>query len=141
MKHRLTLPIACAAILGVLAACGKTQKQYGEAIDPKARVISVDQIVKNPSAYEGQMVTVQGWMGDICADGEDFYFKGKFELAEIVPPEGQLPPSSLKGKSAKVYGTLWVKHEKAEKRKTKEQAHEEGEESEVKILAKGIRFD
>lgn len=71
-------------------------------------------------------------MGDVCSDGEDFYFKGKFDLTEVTPPNGQMPPKSLKGKPAKVYGKVEVKHEEPEE--------EEASEPEVKIEAKGVKF-
>lgn len=131
MTRQAVKLVVCAALLGGLAACSREQKQYGEAIDPDAKVVSVDEVVKNPSAFEGRMLTVEGRMGDICSDGEDFDLKGKFELAEVIPPGGKMPPKSFKGKPAKVYGKLLVKHEKTEK----------GKESEVKIMANGIQFE
>lgn len=99
------------------------------------KVIGVDELVKNVKAYEGQMVVVEGRMGDICTDGEDFFFKGKFELIEVIPPAGQMPPKSMKGKAAKVYGKVKVKHEKEEKGKKGK-----SEDAEIKIEATGVRF-
>jgi hypothetical protein len=122
------------AILAIafLAGCSKGQKEFGEPIDLKANSITVDELVKNHQNYEGKMILVEGWMGDLCSDGQDFYFKGKYELIEVIPPEGQMPPQTLKGKPVKIYGSLWTKHEK-------EEGEEEGE-SEIKIQAKGLSF-
>lgn len=129
MKHMTIIILMIVLFVG----CSREQKQYGDTIDPEAKVISVDELVKNPSAYEGQMLTVEGTMGNICSDGEDFFFKGEFEVIEVIPPHDQMPVKFLKGKSAKVYGKVLIKHEKTEKGGT--------EDSEVKIEAKGVRFE
>mgnify|MGYP001570433523 CR=1 FL=1 len=122
-------------MLMTLTANAGEKREFGEPIPTNVKVVGVDELVKNVKAYEGQMVVVEGRMGDICADGEDFSFKGKFELIEVLPPAGQMPPKSMKGKAAKVYGKVKVKHEKEEKGEKKESG-----DSEIKIEAKGVRF-
>jgi hypothetical protein len=129
--------------IAFLAGCSKDQKQFGEPIDLKAKSITVDELVKNHQNYEGKMILVEGWMGDLCSDGQDFYFKGKYELVEVIPPEGQMPPQTLKGKPVKIYGSLWTKKESSEGVHSEKDEAAEGEEegeSEIKIQAKGIQF-
>lgn len=122
-------------MLMTLTANAGEKRAFGEPIPSNVKVIDVDELVKNVKAYEGRMVVVEGRMVDICSDGEDFSFKGKFELIEVIPPAGQMPPKSMKGRPAKIYGKVKVKHEKEEKGEKKE-----SENSEIKIEAKGVMF-
>lgn len=137
------LGIICMALMVFFAGCSQKQKEAGEVKKPKTKALSVDELVQNAEKYEGKMVTVEGRMGDICSDGEDFYFKGKFDLIEVIPPEGKMPSRSMKGKPLVVYGKVKIEHEEAEEsEEMKEEEHEkeEAEEPEAKIEAREVKF-
>ena len=70
----------------------------------------------------------------MCADGEDFYFKDKLDLIEVIPPASGLPDDVIIGTPLKVQGVVMVRGEHEEEG---EEAHEEGSdpEPEVKIRA------
>ena len=101
--------------------------QFGDAAPKDAPKIALAELIKSADAYKGKLVQVEGTLVDVCADGDDFYFKDKFDLIEVEPPAGaELPYGSKKGSRITVYGTVRVRHR--------------GNDVDVRIEAKGVAF-
>lgn len=82
-------------------------KQFGTPIPKETQTVTLSEVVKHPELYKGKTLTVTGTLGDLCADGEDFYFKDKFELIEVVPPRGvTLPYKDMRNAKTRVYGKV-----------------------------------
>lgn len=140
--------------LMVFFACSKSKQEiYGEPVDPAAKAVTLKELLSHPQAFEEQVVVVEGRLGNLCPDGEDFYFKDKLETIEVIPPKNAAPPHSKIGSRMKVWGAVLVKTEIHEEAGESSESHEgeaaehkgqaaegqaAGEESEVKIAAKGM---
>ena len=102
--------------------------EFGEHAPADTPKMTLSELVKNPDAYKGKMLLVEGTLGDVCSDGDDFYFKDKFDLIEVVPPRGKdLPYKEAKGKPITVYGKVLVRHR--------------GDETDVRMEAAGVTIE
>lgn len=125
MKKLKAVTLTMIALLVLLAAGGavaQAAQHFGERIDPKAPKMTLAQLIAKPDDYQGKTVVVDGTHGGACADGEDFYFKDKFDIIEVVPPSPEIMQVK-KGARVRVYGTVKVRRR--------------GSEAEVRIIAKG----
>lgn len=85
-------------------------KQFGTPIPKGTQTVALSEIVQHPDLYKGKTFTVTGTLGDQCSDGEDFYFKDKFELIEVVPPRGfTLPYKDMRNAKTRVYGKVTIR--------------------------------
>ena len=140
MRIRHVGSLFVAAMVMTAAAMLSAQQRWGEVIDPKAPKVTLAQIVDKPGAYEGKTVVLEGTHGGACADGEDFYFKDKFEIVEATPPSPQVMQLK-KGTRVRLVGVVKVRrHGAVEAGEKKEKAVEKRENAdvEVKIVAKGV---
>lgn len=125
MKTLKALTLTMMALLVLLvagSAVTQAAQRFGERIDPKAPKVTLAQLIAKPDDYQGKTVVVDGTHGGACADGEDFYFKDKFDIIEVVPPSPEIMQVK-KGARVRVYGVVKVRHR--------------GSEAEVRIIAKG----
>lgn len=129
---RFTLPSI--ALLFAAALTLSAQQRWGDAIDPKAPKVTLAEIVAKPDLYAGKMVVVDGTHGGACTDGEDFYFKDKFEIIEVAPPNPKVMELK-KGTRVRLYGVVKVRHKTSEKA---EKGGREAGEADVRITAKGV---
>lgn len=110
----------------VLIATGsglaQVKQHFGAAIDSKAQKVTLAELIAKPDSFAGKMVVVEGIHDGACADGDDFYFKDKFDLIEAVPPTPEVMKLK-KGTHVRLYGVVKVRH---------------SGETEVRIVAKGI---
>jgi hypothetical protein len=139
--RRLDLVIVSATLATVLAAgaagAGKNLPRFGEPVDPKAPRITLAQLLKNPSPYEGKAVVVEGTYAGACGDG-DFFFKDRYDLIEALPPNEAMMKACKKGDRIRLYGIVKV-HRREES--AKESKEEKGnEEASVVILGKGVEL-
>lgn len=116
--------LVAVALLMVVAATLAAQQRWGEAINPKAPKVTLAQIVDKPGVYDGKTVVLEGTHGGACADGEDFYFKDKFEIVEATPPSPQVMQLK-KGTRVRVVGVVKVRKKSSG-------------DTDVKIVAKGV---
>lgn len=124
-------------LLAGLLSCSKEGKEaIGVPIDPNAPVVQMAELLKNPKTYEGKIIVMEGQMSDICADGEDFFFKDRFDLIEVIPPKEGMPAKSNLGSPLRVYGRVLIKEESSEEEGA--EGHEKT--AEVKLEAKGLEF-
>ena len=137
MKRLSLIAITLSLILGFVTGCSDKDTQQTQ-LDPNLPVIAMSDLVKNAEQYTGKTITVTGRFGGMCADGEDFYFKDKLDLIEVIPPAEGLPDDTVIGTPLKVQGVVLVQGEHEEEG---EEKHEEGgeSESEVKIQATVIQ--
>ncbi|WP_075790615.1 hypothetical protein [Massilia putida] len=99
-------------------------KQFGASIPKETQTVALSEVVKHPDLYKGKTLAVTGTLGDMCSDGDDFFFKDKFDLIEVVPPRGvTLPYKDMKGAKTRVYGKVMVRR------------------GEVHIDAQGVAFE
>jgi len=133
MKHLSLIIITLSLILGFVTGCSDKDTQKTQ-LDPNLPVIAMSDLVKNAAQYTGKTITVTGRFGGMCADGEDFYFKDKLDLIEVIPSANGLPDDVIMGTPLKVQGVVMVRSEHEEEG---EEHHEEGAEPEpeVKIQA------
>lgn len=123
-KRVLCLAIAYLTITGIATATDR----FGLAVPGNLQAVKLEEILKNPDAYKGKDVLVEGHFNGVCSDGEDFYFKEGFETVEVVPKDFPVPRLK-KGNPIRVYGIV----KKKESGKEKEEV-----EHEIKIEAKGV---
>lgn len=126
-------------LLAAGSALAQVKQHFGDAIDPKAPKVTLAQLIAKPDAYAGKMVVVDGTHGGACADGEDFYFKDKFDIIEAVPPAPEVMQLK-KGARVRLYGIVKVRHGNSAGGGEKEEAGEKKEagEVEVRIMGKGV---
>ena len=130
----LSLLTALSLLSGTFLSGCSEQNNIQAKLDANAPVISMADLVKQSEQYNGKTITVTGRFGGMCADGEDFYFKDKLELIEVIPPESGMPSDIIMGTPLKIQGVVMLRGEHEEEEK--EEHNEEGEiEPEVKILA------
>lgn len=99
-------------------------KLFGTPIPKDSQTVALSEVIKHPDIYKGKALVVTGTLGDLCLDGDDFYFKDKFDLIEVVPPRGiTLPYKDMKGAKMRVYGKVLVRR------------------GEVHIDAQGVAFE
>jgi len=137
MKSLSLIIITLALILGFVTGCSDKDTQQTQ-LDPNLPVIAMSDLVKDADKYTGKTITVTGRFGGMCADGEDFYFKDKLDLIEVIPSANGLPDDVIMGTPLKVQGVVLVRGEHKEEG---EEHHEEGgePEPEVKIQATVIQ--
>lgn len=137
MKHLALTAMTLSLILGLLTGCSDTDIPQAK-LDPNLPVIAMSDLVKQADNYTGKTITVTGRFGGMCADGEDFYFKDKLDLIEVIPPASGMPDDIVIGTPLKVQGVVMVRSEHEEEG---EEKHEEGgePEPEVKIQATVIQ--
>lgn len=137
MKRLALIAITLSLILGFVTGCSDKDTQQTQ-LDPNLPVIAMSDLVKDTDKYTGKTITVTGRFGGMCADGEDFYFKDKLDLIEVIPPAEGMPADIVLGTPLKVQGVVLVRGEHKEE---KEELHEEGgePEPEVKIQATVIQ--
>lgn len=121
-------------VLFAAALTLSAQQRWGDAIDPKAPKVTLADIVAKPDLYAGKMVVVDGTHGGACADGEDFYFKDKFEIIEVAPPNPKVMELK-KGTRVRLYGLVKVRHKASAKA---DKGGREPGETDVRINAKGV---
>lgn len=131
MKYLSLIAMTLALMVGILSGCSDKEAPQ-TTLDPNLPVIAMNELVKNAVAYTGKTVTVTGRFGGMCADGEDFYFKDKLDLIEVIPPASGMPSDITIGTPLKVQGVVLAQNEHEEE---SEEKHDEGDESEVKIQA------
>lgn len=125
MKHWRTIVVASFGMWAAVALAANGQ--FGEVAPKGTPTVALAELVQHADSYKGRVLQVTGTLGDLCADGDDFYFKDKFELIEVVPPRGDaLPYAAKKNAPLVVYGTVNVRHR--------------GNQVDVSIEAKGVRF-
>ena len=137
--------IALAALMiPAAASAGKKAPQFGDPIDPKAPRVTLAQLLKDPTPYEGKTVVVEGLYAGACGDG-DFFFKDKFDLIEAFPPNDAMMRACKKGDRIRLYGTVKVHRqeesaaESEAKEEKKEKKEKKGEVS-VVVLGKGVEI-
>lgn len=137
MKNLSLMAMTLALTLGSLSGCSDREASQ-TVLDPNSPIIAMSELVKNAQPYTGKTVTVTGRFGGMCADGEDFYFKDKLDLIEVIPPASGMPDDIVIGTPLKVQGVVLVRSEHEE---AGEEKHEEGgePEPEVKIQATVIQ--
>ncbi len=137
MKHLALTAMTLSLILGLLTGCSDNDIPQAK-LDPNLPVIAMSDLVKQADNYTGKTITVTGRFGGMCADGEDFYFKDKLDLIEVIPPASGMPDDIVIGTPLKVQGVVMVRSEHEEEG---EEKHEEGgePEPEVKIQATVIQ--
>jgi len=137
MKHLSLIIVTLSLILGFVTGCSDKDTQQTQ-LDPNLPVIAMSDLVKNAEQYTGKTITVTGRFGGMCADGEDFYFKDKLDLIEVIPAANGLPDDVIMGTPLKIQGVVMVRGEHEEE---EEEHHEEGgePEPEVKIQATVIQ--
>lgn len=137
MKHLALIAITLSLILGFVTGCSDKDTQQTQ-LDPNLPVIAMSDLMKDADKYTGKTITVTGRFGGMCADGEDFYFKDKLDLIEVIPPAEGMPADIVLGTPLKVQGVVMVRGEHEEEG---EEHHEEGgePEPEVKIQATVIQ--
>ena len=137
MKHLALTAMTLSLILGLLTGCSDTDIPQAK-LDPNLPVIAMSDLVKQADNYTGKTITVTGRFGGMCADGEDFYFKDKLDLIEVIPPASGMPDDIVIGTPLKVQGVVMVRSEHEEEGEEKQE--EGGEpEPEVKIQATVIQ--
>lgn len=137
MKSLSLMTIIFSLILGLLTGCSDTDIPQAK-LDPNLPVIAMSDLVKQADNYTGKTITVTGRFGGMCADGEDFYFKDKLVMIEVIPPVEGMPSDITIGTPLKVQGVVLSQNEHEEEG---EEKHEEGgePEPEVKIQATVIQ--
>lgn len=132
-----TLAMMTALFLFAAGSASAADKQhFGASIDPKAPKVTLAQLLAKPGAYAGKMVVVDGTHSGACADGEDFYFKDKFDMIEATPPSPEVMQLK-KGTRVRLYGIVKVRHSGAAEAGEKGEKKEAGE-TEMHIIAKGV---
>ena len=133
MQFRLLMTMIFSLSLGFISGCSDKDTQQAK-LDPDLPVIAMSDLVKQADNYTGKTITVTGRFGGMCADGEDFYFKDKLDLIEVIPLASGMPDDIVIGTPLKVQGVVLVRSEHEEEG---EEKHEEGgePEPEVKIQA------
>ena len=107
-----TIRLICTgALLVTLAHSALAQdKKFGATIPKETQTVALSDVVKHPDQYKNKTLAVTGTLGDMCSDGDDFFFKDKYDLIEVVPPHGvTLPYKEMKGSSLRVYGKVMVR--------------------------------
>ncbi len=137
MKHLALIAMTLSLILGLVTGCSDNDIPQAK-LDPNLPVIAMSDLVKQADNYTGKTITVTGRFGGMCADGEDFYFKDKLDIIEVIPPAAGMPADVVIGTPLKVQGVVLVRGEHEEEG---EEKHEEGgePEPEVKIQATVIQ--
>lgn len=137
MKHLALIAMTLSLILGLVTGCSDNDIPQAK-LDPNLPVIAMSDLVKQADNYTGKTITVTGRFGGMCADGEDFYFKDKLDIIEVIPPAAGMPDDIVIGTPLKVQGVVMVRSEHEEEG---EEKHEEGgePEPEVKIQATVIQ--
>ena len=137
MKSLSLMTIIFSLSLGFVTGCSDKDTQQAK-LDPNLPVIAMSDLVKQAYNYTGKTITVTGRFGGMCADGEDFYFKDKLVMIEVIPPVEGMPSDITIGTPLKVQGVVLSQNEHEEEG---EEKHEEGgePEPEVKIQATVIQ--
>lgn len=137
MKFRLFVTVIVSLSLGFISGCSDNDIPQAK-LAPNSPVIAMSDLVKQADNYTGKTITVTGRFGGMCADGEDFYFKDKLDIIEVIPPAAGMPADVVIGTPLKVQGVVLVRGEHKGEGKEK---HEEGgdPEPEVKIQATVIQ--
>lgn len=137
MKFRLFMATILSLSLGFISGCSDNDIPQAK-LDPNLPVIAMSDLVKQADNYTGKTITITGRFGGMCADGEDFYFKDKLDLIEVIPPASGMPDDIVIGTPLKIQGEVLVRSEHEEEG---EEKHEEGgePEPEVKIQATVIQ--
>lgn len=110
MKHL----VMALALIVLLTGCSKDKETIGQPIDPQAKVVRLQEVLKSPQIYDGQTLVIEGnFSGACCAS--DFIFKDGVASTEVfISKECPMPSGTKVGSRMRVYGTVAVKEEQAE---------------------------
>ncbi len=135
----VTLTIMAVSILLAVGCTLGQKRHFGAAIDPKAPKVTLAELIAKPDAYAGKMVVIDGTHGGACADGDDFYFKDKFDIIEAVPPTPEVMQLKT-GARVRLYGLVKVRSSGSDEAAEKNEADEKKEagDVDVRIIAKGV---
>ena len=129
----VTLMMTVLVLFATASAMAQEKQRFGERIDPRAAKVTLAGLIAKPDAYEGKMVVIDGTFSGACSDGEDFYFKDKFDMIEAVPPTPEVMQLK-KGVRVRLYGLVKVRRRSPEAGQKKEAG-----EAEVRLIAKGVQ--
>lgn len=111
MRSRTTFAVATATVLAlvlIVAGCGG-KKTYGEPVSV-AEKTSVTDILKDPSAWKGKTVRVEGKVDEVCQTmGCWFYLvdgSGRIMIDLEMRPDSYSVPKGAAGKRAVVQGRV-----------------------------------
>ena len=135
-KGLLVVLLLGASSLGLVAGCGK-KELHGQPIPSDVPAVTLEQVMKDPTAFKDREVILQGNYGGHCC-ATDFNYKEGTNAAECYYPGFEVPHTQA-GRPVKIHAVVRVrdKHEEAGKQVAEGRA-ETG--PEVYLEAKGVQF-